>query len=378
MEYSQISTILNQTLVPNVLGETTTIAEDLSNLADLGTAISALTADQLKDVTGSFVAGVAATKFDSRTFKKMVGGLYKDYTMWPGIIQKVKAGLMTVTDDITTNLQNNTSYDPNVFHGFPIDVKVYTKDAGFELDWSIPHNMWKTAFQSPAELAKLVGFIENRAEQTINVQLFTLSLATLRALIAANGSKRIKLLTTYNATFGAQLTANQAEKDADFLKWAAEVIENLRSAMTDISSKYNDGTVVTYSPLEDIKVTLLTKFANDIRFNLTSDIRRPEAVSFGEYDTVNFWQNSGNAMLPDITVNGQIKTNLDADGSAGDITIEKVVGVVYDQYAAGITAHEENVRSQYNGKGDFTNYFRSIPAQYFVDTRDSAVVLTLE
>lgn len=378
MEYKQIATILNNTIVPNVLGEASTIAEDLSDIVDLGTAMSALTADQVKDVTASFVAGVAATKFDSRTFSKMVGGLYKDYTMWPGIIQKVKAGLMTVTDDVTTNLQNNTSYDPNVFHGFPIDNKVYTRDAGFELDWSVPHNMWKSAFTSPAELAKLVGYIENRAEQTIKVQLFTLSLMTLRALIAANGANRVKLLTTYNATFGTQLTANQAEKDADFLKWAAEVIENLRSAMTDISSKYNDGTIVTYSPLEDIKVTLLTKFANDIRFNLTSDIYHPEQVSFGSYETVNFWQNSGNAMLPDITVNGDIKTNLDGSGDAGDIAIPKVVGVIYDQYAAGITAHEENVRSQYNGKGDFTNYFRSIPAQYFVDTRDSAVVLTLE
>lgn len=375
MTYKQIATLLNQTLVPNVLGQEATIAEDLSNLIDLGTAIGSLTADQLKDYTASFVAGVAKTYFDSRTFSKMVGGLFKDYTQWGGIIQRVKSGLMTVTDDPTTNLQNGTSYDPNVFHGFSMDNKVYTDDAGFRLEWSVPNNMWKTAFQSPAELAKLVGYIENRAEQTINVQLYTLSLTTLRALIATHAVKRIKLVTTYNALFDKNITAAEAETDAEFLRWTAEQIVNIKRALTDISAKYNDGTIVAYSPVEDINVTLLSKFASDIEFNMTSDVFNKDLVSFGSYDTVNFFQNSGDALLPDIAINGQIKTALK---TGENVNIEKCVGVIYDKYAAGITAHEENVTSQYNAKGDFTNYFRAIPAQYFVDTRENAVVLTLE
>lgn len=377
MTNAQISTLLNTTIVPNVLGEGTTISEDLSNLIDLGTAVASLTSAQLLDYTASFVAGVAKTYFDERIFDKVVGGIFRDYTDWGGIIQRVKAGISQVTDDVSQNLVNGVSYDPNVYVGFTPDNVVYTKDASFELDWSVPNNMWKSAFTSVDELNKLISYIRNRAENTMNVHLYSLGLTTLRALASSKANDRIQALTLYNNTYNTSLTVDGAMHDATFMKWFAELVMNLKRAITDISSKYNDGTVETFTPESDVIVTMLSPMATALEVNMESGVYHKELVSIGEYNTINYWQNSGNTIIPDMSLIGQIDS--DIDGSGTPVQIDYAVCLIHDKYqSCGITSHEENVTAQYNGKGDFTNYFRRIWAQYFVATNQNAILITLE
>lgn len=375
MTNSQIATLLNTTIVPNLLGEETTIAEDLSNFADLGTPVENLTADQLKDYTGGFVAGVLKTYYDERIFNKTIPGLYKDYTEWGGIIQRVKAGLSKVTDDVSQNLQNGTSYDPNVYVGFSHDNIVYTKDISFELDWSVPNNMWRSAFKSVDGLRQLISYIYNRAENTMNVNLYAGMLGALRSLIASKPLKRVKMVSIYNQTFGTQLTPTTATHDSNFLKWATETVINLKRAITDVSTKYNDGTVETFTPGADTNVTLLSQFATALEINMQSGIINKELVSIGDYSTVNYWQNSSDEMLTPLSIAGQIHTSLNG---SDDVEIENCIGVIYDKFAVGVTSHPEKVTSQYNAKGDFTNYFRRIWANVFVATNQNAIVLTLE
>ena len=377
MTNAQISTLLNSTIVPNVLGEGTTISEDLSNLIDLGTAVASLTSTQLLDYTASFVAGVAKTYFDERIFDKVVGGIFRDYTDWGGIIQRVKAGISSVTDDVSQNLVNGVSYDPNVYVGFSMDNKVYTKDASFELDWSIPNNMWKSAFTSVEELNKVISYIQNRAENTMNVHLYSLGLTTLRALAASKANDRIQALTLYNQTYNTSLTVDGAMHDATFLKWFAELVLNLKRAITDISSKYNDGTIETFTPESDVIVTMLSPMATALEVNMTSGVYHKELVEIGEYNTINYWQNSGNNIIPDMSLIGQIDS--DIDGSGTPVQIDYAVCMIHDKFqACGITSHEENVTAQFNAKGDFSNYFRRIWAQWFIDTRSNSILITLE
>lgn len=377
MTNAQIATLLNNTIVPNVLGEGTTIAEDLGNLIDLGTAVANLSASQLIDITGDFVAAVAKTYFDERIFSKVVGGIFRDYTDWAGIIQRVKAGLSHVTDDVSQNLVDGVSYDPNVYVGFTPDNKVYTKDASFELDWSVPNNMWKTAFITIDELNKVISYIQNRTENTMNVHLYSLQLATLRALAATKASGRIQALTLYNTTYGTSLTVDGAMHDATFLKWFAELVLNLKRAITDISAKYNDGTVDTFTPESDTIVTMLAPMATALEVNMQSGVYHKELVEIGEFDTINYWQNSGTSLIPDMSKIGEI--DCDVDGSGSPVSIDYAVCLIHDKFmSCGITAHEERVTAQYNAKGDFTNYFRRIWAQYFVDTRNNAILITLE
>ena len=383
MNYSQIAEALNQTLVPNILGEETIIADDLSNIVELGTAISSLTADQLKDYTSSFVGRVLDIWLDERIYSKNINSIFRDYAEYGGIVQRVMSGLMEVTDDVSTNLQNGTTYNQDAYIGFSMNNKVYTMDAGFELDWSVPNNMWRAAFKTPMELMKLIGYITNRAEQTIRANLFATQLATLRQLICVHASGRIKLLKLYNDTFNAgdnatRLTAAEAENDAAFLKWALQQMLLAKAALRDIGALNNDGTIVTFTPDEDIDVVLLTKFASDIKVNMQSGVYHKDLVALGDYEEVNFFQNRGTQKLPDIANCGEIKQTVGEGAEAVTTHIENCVGVIYDKFACGMTMFAERTTSHYNAKGDFTNYFRRCPGHYYTDSRMNSIVFTLE
>lgn len=383
MEYSQVAQILNEVFVPNILGEENTIQEDLSNVVDLGTKIDDVTAEQLKDYTTDFVARVIKTYFDSRVFTGDVDDLFIDYNDYGGVVQRVKAGLMPVTDDISTNLQNGTTYNQDTYLGISFDNKVYTRNAGFELDWSIPHNMWKVA--EPSDVMQIVGYIKNRAEQALNANLFAMKMTVYRALIATHADNRVKLCTIYNTIFNLTgtadaVTATNYKLNADFMRWASEQIVLIKKYIQDISAKGNDGTIVTHTPAKDVRVTLLSMFATDLKFHMTSDVFHKELVDIGDYSEVNFWQNSGDKLLPtDLSEIGQVKTDIEgAAEGASQIEVDNVVGIIRDRFSCGITAHQRKVTSHYNAKGDFTNYFQRVPANYFLDSRENAVIITLE
>lgn len=378
MQLNQIAQLLNETMVPNIMGEGTTLTENLSNFADFGTQVASLTAEQLKDYTASFVANVIKTYYDERIFNKTIPGLFRDYEEWGGIIQRVKAGLSEVTDSVSQNLQNGVSYDPFVYHGFQHDNVVYTKDCTFELDWSIPDDMYKTAFSSVTELQNFISYIYNRAENTMNVNLYAAAMATLRALILANSSKVVHLLTLYNTTHfdssSDYLTADQALENAAFCKWYNRQLILLKKAVTDVSAKYNDGSVETFTPAEDVNVIQLAQVALAIEMNMTSGVYHKELVEVGNYSEVNFWQNSDDDLIPALSIAGQVK----GDIGSGTTTLGPVAFVIADKYAAGITSHPEVVTSMYNGKGRFTNFFRSIWAQFYVSKNQNCIIGCLD
>ena len=78
MKLTQVATLLNETIVPNLLGEGTTISADLSNIVDLGTALADVTAEDMQDFAKDLVVGVARNLFDSRAYRSETYGLMND------------------------------------------------------------------------------------------------------------------------------------------------------------------------------------------------------------------------------------------------------------------------------------------------------------
>jgi hypothetical protein len=73
----------------------------------------------------------------------------------------------------------------------------------------------------------------------------------------------------------------------------------------------------------------------------------------------------------------QIKETETSGESTKTTTIDHVVGVFYDKYSAFITNKLEKTTSDYIAKGDFNTFFHHVVKSYAIDTRNTAVVLTL-
>ena len=379
MKLTQIATLLNETLVPNYLGQETTIAEDLSNVVELGNAIADLDGDEVKNFAGDFIVGVARNVMDTRNYRRDTYGLMNDAREYGGVIQRVKAKLLSASDSPIWTLESGQDYFDGKYYGIETDVKIYSKDTAFQVKNSIPTEMYKQYFTSADGVRELVAMIESTVDNTITVELNALAKTTLQQLISTvSGERSISLLSLYNTSAGLtgadQLTADEALHNAPFLRWSAEQIVRLRDMTQDFNEKYNDGTVPTFTPAEDLRVTLLSEFARAIEFNMEADTFHRDLVSVGEYNTINFWQNASDSLLPSLGVTAEVKT---VTGESEPVTISNVVGIIHDRYTAGLTARLDKITAQYVANGDYTTYFHHVANSRFIDTRNTAVILRL-
>ena len=379
MELTQIATLLNNTLVPNYLGEATTISEDLSNVVELGTAIADLTGDEVQTFAKDFIVGVARNVFDTRSYRSETYGLMNDAREYGGVIQRVKSKLLSASDSPIWSLTSGQDYFDGAYYGIETDVKIYSKDTAFQVKNSIPTEMYKQYFTSADGVREFVAMIEATVNNTITLELNALAKTTLQQLIVSSATSRsVNLLTIYNTAAGLSggdaLTAADALHNAPFLRWAAETIVRLRDMVQDYNEKYNDGTVPTFTPAEDLRVTLLSEFARAIEFNMEADTFHNDLVSVGEYNKINFWQNASSAILPTLGVTAEVKTHV---GEGDPTTVSAVVGIIHDRLSCGLTARLDKITAQYIANGDYTTFFHHVANSRFVDTRNTALILRL-
>lgn len=380
MELTQIATLLNDTLVPNYLGQETTIAPDLSNVVELGTAMANLTGDEVKNFAGDFIVGVARNVFDTRKFKSETYGLYSDAREYGGVIQRVKSRLLETSDSPIWTLENGQDYFDGKYYGIDTDVKVYSMDSAFQIKNSIPTEMYKQYFTSADGVREFVAMIEATVKNTLTVNLNALARTTIQQfIVSASENRRIHLLTIYNTnaclTGDDALTANDALHNAPFLRWCAEQIVRLRDMVQEYNEKYNDGTLPTFTPEEDLRVTLLSEFARAIEFNMEADTFHRDLVSVGQYNKINFWQNQGTELLPTLGVTAEVKTKV---GDNPEVTVSNCVGYITDFLAMGVCARLNKITAQYIANGDYTTYFNHVANSRFIDTRNTGIILTLD
>ena len=376
MELTQVSTILNDAIIPNMLGEDETIATDLSNVVELGTAIDNLTGDEVQNFAKNILVGVARNVFDTRAYRSETYGLMNDSREYGGVIQRIKSKLLDTVDSHIWTLENGVDYWDGKYYGVEPDVKVYSQDTAFKIPNSIPSEMFKQYFTSADGVMSFISLIERTVDNTLTFNLNALARTTLQQLGATIAETRaIKLLTIWNTNNpNATLTADEALHNAPFLRWVAQQIIRLRNLTKDYNKKYNDGTIETFTPEDDLRVTLLDEFASSIMFNMESDTFHNDLVSVGEYNTINFWQNSSDELLPSLGTTAEIVTQV---GEAEPVTISDCVGMIYDRYTCGVCARLSKVTASYIGSEDYTNYYHHIANSRFIDNRNTAILLQL-
>lgn len=373
MTLTQVKTLINNSLT--TAGKEVGGFEDMS-WVDIGTAIGDLTADQFKTYLEDFALGVIKSEFDTRVWKKTLD-ITTDYQTYQGIKQYVKSGFLNTEDVSIVALVNGQDYNDRKYKKTPMDKILVTEDIGFQVSWSVPQQEAKMLFSSEEGAMGYVSQIEASVANTYNRAKWNLQLSLLNklAISAYTDSRALNLVTLYNATHTAQVTDTKCMESSDFKNWCKESIANVKSYMSDISKKYNDGQLLTFTPEENIKCTLLTSFSNSLKNITTYNGIGEGALSLGDYKTVNAWQDNGSsALLPPVSTTGTI---VDRSNPDNVVTASNVVGIIYDDYCLGMTIKAEKVTSDYVPKGDFTNFFSNFVGQEFLNTRNNAIVLTL-
>ena len=374
MNNKQLASFLNGAIKENMLGESTApVSEDMSNYVEFGKSLSQLSVADLEDFKQRLAVQIRNYVIE-RTLERKDFGMFKDSAEYAGALQRiVSAGIISTQDSHLLNLVNGTDYMDGKYYGSTIDSKIYTDIDSFKVPYSISDDDWRLAFSSATEMRRVMSLIYNAEYNTITAYINALTKRIYIALIenCNKNGRKIGLLTKFNELQGTSYTMAQIYADrklyayfADFVKG---VVSKLQVYVQEMNERYNDGTVTTWTPKEDIEIVGVTDFVNDMKF-----IGQP--VDFNAPDfairEISAWQTTTNAMLPTLSN----VTHLELTGG----NIDNVVMLVYDRMACGIENVADKVTSQYVGSEGFTTYFHHMANRYFYDTRFGSIILTLD
>ena len=202
----------------------------------------------------------------------------------------------------------------------------------------------------------------------------------------ANGGRRaINLLKIYNNETGKNLTvadAFNAENFEGFVKFTFSEINTIADLMTDrntlFCSQLTYNPILRHTPKDRMKFYLNTDIVNKINSEVYSTVFNPDFLKIVDFETVNYWQSA----LSPSSVNVK-PTVLKNDGSLIHITnnvqLSKVVGVLFDEEAAGYTTvNEWSQPSPFNARGGYYNQFWHFTDRYWNDFTENAVIFYLQ
>ena len=181
--------------------------------------------------------------------------------------------------------------------------------------------------------------------------------------------KAVNLLYLYNQQYSANLTASKAIVTPEFIRFACYTMKNYIDRMKVLSTVFNVGGEARFTPESKLHVAMLSEFKNGADIFLQSDTFHKEYTALPNADSIPFWQGSGTGYAFDDTSSIKIKT-----ASGHDIDAGGILACMFDRDALGVSNLNREVRTHYNEKADFWNYFYNAFAGYFNDTNENFVV----
>ena len=380
MLVNQIYDIMN-TVTSEVLGESVIVAEDLSNIVDVGTAI--FNASAIDNYVRSLVNHIGKVIFVNRPYSGNVPSVLMDGWEYGSILEKINTELPQASENESWELTDGASYDPNIFYKPTVEAKFFNKRVTFEIPMSFTERQVKESFSNAEQLNGFLSMLYNAIDKSMTVKVDALVMRTINNMIgetiisdyastslsSKSGVKAVNLLYLYNQRYSQSLTAANAITDPDFIRFASYEMGVYTSRMSKISSLFNIGGKDRFTPTDLLHVVMLADFKKAANVFLQSDVFHDSFTELPNAELVPYWQGSGQAYNFNDTSKIKITT-----ASGGSIETSGILSVMFDRDALGVTNLDRRVTTNYNPKAEFYNNWYKFDAGYFNDTNENFVV----
>ena len=382
MEMKQIASFLTE-VNKEVLGLEDPVAEDLSNVADTGTAV--FNSDSVDKYVRTLVDRIGKSVFVNRTYSGRVPSIVVDGWTYGAVMAKYDCDLPDLQENPSWALSNGTSVDPFVVTLPSINTRFFNKRVTFECDLTIVELQFRSAFNSATECASFVAMIFNAIENKMTIQMDALIMRAIANMIAetvyddfganaiTGGShvKAVNLLYLYNQMNPDNtITASDMCSTPEFIRFATNIITMYKDRIASYSTLFNVDGRPRFSPKDRQHLVVLSEFDAGSKAFLQSDTYHNEMVSIpAGYEVVPYWQGSGTDFGFEDTSKIYVTTN---DNHA--VTVTGVLAVLFDSDAVVATNFDRRVKSMPNGKGEYVNYFYKQDAGYINSLSENFVV----
>lgn len=393
MKIEQVYSLVNAS-TKDILGETDIVAQDLSNIVDIGTTI--INGDHVDNYVKSLVDHIGKVIFVNRPYAGSVPNVLMDKWEFGSVLEKISADLPEAVENKSWELTNGVDYSPNVFYKPTVSAKFYNSKVTFEVDMSFTDRQVKESFSNAEQLNAFVSMLYNAVERSMTVKIDSLVMSTINNAIAqvvnnampnvtdgdysqaVTTPQAINLLKIYNDTFNKSLTKVTCLTDTDFLKWCCIMLSTFAKRMSRMSTLFNVGGKPRFTPKEDLNIIMLQDFYANMRVNLASDTYNKEDLLLPtDITTIPYWQGSGDDYSDSkvAKINVTIKTG---ENATKTIEMGGIMAVMFDRNALGVCNMDRRVTTNYNPKAEFYNNFYKFDCSYFNDLDENFIVFFIQ
>lgn len=234
----------------------------------------------------------------------------------------------------------------------------------------------KEAFKTPEALAGFTDALYTRMRNAYKIAKNGLSDSAIGAIMAniystetgadpdANASRRVRhLLTEFNTIFGTTLTDETSMMNANYLEYVRKQILIDRKNLNKMTKLYNDGTVERRTTDSEIKLDLSISLTTSYD-KFWGDTYNDEYVKLPKHNEIVNW---GIATSPNT-----VKS--DWDGSGTTVTINNILGFMYDKDAIVATMDRVRFVSMYDQWNDRNVFKLTANRRYIADPSENAII----
>ena len=382
MKVKQIHELLNLA-TKEILGSEVVVAEDLSNIVDVGKAI--VDTDNMDNYVRKLINHIGKVVFVNRVYVGGAPSVLMDSWEFGSVLEKISTELPAASENQDWNLTDGTDYSPDIFYQPKVTAKFFNSKTTFEIPISFTEKQAKESFSSAEQLNGFLSMLFTGVENSMTVKLDALIMRTinnmtgetLSAELSDKGSivltdssvKAVNLLKLYNDQSTVDLTVDNALTNADFIRFATYQIGLYSDRMSKISTLFNLGGKERFTPKDVQHTVLLSDFAKASETFLRSESINADRVALPNHDSVPYWQGSGKGYSFNDVSKINVKTTTGAI-----VDVKGVLGLMFDREALGVSNLDRRVTTNYNPKAEFYTNFYKFDAGFYNDFNENFVV----
>lgn len=379
MRVNQIYSLINS-INKQMWGENAITVTDLSGIISLGKQLEISEADS-DTFLGALVDRIGKTVIRTLDLELDFPQLFMDSFQFGAILQKITVNPFEALEnsDWQTGETNFTPTFADV-HKPSINVKYFKGATTWSYRVSIPSSSFFTAFTSTETMNSFIDAIMSALTDSMVMSINNMSRLAVDNLIAekikANNGV-INLLSLYNGESGT-LTASEALRSKEFLRFASMTIRNYIDYMKEPSKLYNVGGMLRATSRDNMHCIMLTDFVSAMESYLYSDSFNYNFVELPLFNKVNHWQGSGQSVgfANNSSIN-IIPSSEEGEDTPTAVSQSGIVCVLADRQSVAVGVDKRRVSKFVNDIDDYVNTKTSATIQWFNDVSENAVIFTI-
>lgn len=356
---AQIYSLLN-TVAGMALGKAAVTIVNTQGLVSLGETVLS-TSDNTSAFYSALSSVIGRTYSAYRALPEVRNGLMRTPLEFGGILRKLD--ISTIARNIANDSWDNTNpITETIKNDVTAAVCHYYSDRGtFEIETKVIYDyQLKAAFTDEASMAAFIDMIFQDMYNGMELSIRNCENLTIATAIAMASRYElttnccINILYQYNQAFSKTLQAEDALRDADFLRYAAAELKKHKVFMEDPSALYNVAGYEKWTPDSECNIIVYEEFAANTATYLQSSTFHDEMVKLPRYREKSFWQGAGDGTSASRT---QILIERGESGSEVDTAVNGVIACMYDTETMGIMIDYVRTKSDYKPRYEHTEYY---------------------